>query len=235
MLSAIRSRLTFTNAAITVALLFAMTGGAYAAKKYVITSTKQISPSVLKALQGKAGPAGANGAQGAAGPAGPQGAAGNAGAKGDKGSPGAPGKDGAKGAEGPEGPEGPQGAPGPTCPGGKCLLPSKATETGDWQFQKLDATGSYPLTISFPLRLASAPTFQLVPPAGSNPECPGNAEDPQAKPGAFCLYITHESNIEEINPGTEAADPTSGIEVHFALLNSALPESAGGSWAVTSP
>ena len=47
MFSRIRKRLTYANVAMTMALVFAMTGGAYAAKKYVITSTKQIKPSVL--------------------------------------------------------------------------------------------------------------------------------------------------------------------------------------------
>lgn len=47
MFSRIRKRLTYANVAMTMALVFAMSGGAYAAKKYVITSTKQIKPSVL--------------------------------------------------------------------------------------------------------------------------------------------------------------------------------------------
>ena len=64
MLSAIRKRLTYANVAMTLALVFAMTGGAYAANKYLITSTKQISPKVLKSLKG------ATGTNGAAGPAG---------------------------------------------------------------------------------------------------------------------------------------------------------------------
>jgi len=62
MLSALRSRVTYANVTATLALLFAMTGGAYAAKAYLITSTKQIKPSVLKSLQGKAGAKGANAA-----------------------------------------------------------------------------------------------------------------------------------------------------------------------------
>jgi Collagen triple helix repeat (20 copies) len=94
MLKAIGKRLTFANVAMTLALVFAMSGGAYAAKKYLITSTKQISPSVLKALQGKAGAAGAAGAQGPAGPAGPVGPQGPAGGKGENGAPGTNGKDG---------------------------------------------------------------------------------------------------------------------------------------------
>jgi hypothetical protein len=54
-----------------MALVFAMTGGAYAANHYVITSTRQIKPSVLKKkAKGKTGPAGPNGAPGATGPAG---------------------------------------------------------------------------------------------------------------------------------------------------------------------
>jgi hypothetical protein len=94
MFSAIRSRITYVNVVATLVLVFAMTGGAYAAKKYLITSTKQISPSVLKSLQGKAGVAGANGAQG---PAGPQGAAGKDGSNGKDGAPGAKGGSGAGG------------------------------------------------------------------------------------------------------------------------------------------
>ena len=73
MFSRIRRRFTYANVAVTLALVFAMTGGAYAAKRYVITSTKQISPTVLKRLAGKGGPAGANGAQGPAGAAGAKG------------------------------------------------------------------------------------------------------------------------------------------------------------------
>jgi hypothetical protein len=96
MLSAIRKRITPGTVIATFALLFAMTGGAYAAKKYLITSTKQISPSVLKVLRGKGGPPGAAGPAGAAGAgtAGPAGAQGPGGAKGEPGSPGAKGEDG---------------------------------------------------------------------------------------------------------------------------------------------
>jgi hypothetical protein len=39
MFSKIRKRLTYANVAMTLALVFAMTGGAYAAKHYLITST----------------------------------------------------------------------------------------------------------------------------------------------------------------------------------------------------
>ncbi len=96
MFSAIRRCMHVSPATViaTLALVFAITGGAYAAKKYLITSTKQISPSVLKALQGKTGPAGGNGAQGPAGPAGPQGPAG---AKGENGVAGTNGTNGTNG------------------------------------------------------------------------------------------------------------------------------------------
>jgi hypothetical protein len=97
MFSMIRKRFTYANVAVTVALVFAMSGGAYAASKYVITSTKQISPKVLKSLKGAKGANGANGANGAAGltgPAGPGGPVGPGGAKGETGASGGEGKAG---------------------------------------------------------------------------------------------------------------------------------------------
>lgn len=71
-------------AALVAALL--VTASAGAATKYLITSPKQIKPSVREALKGQRGPKGAAGDAGAQGPAGPAGAA---------------------------GPQGPQGPPGP--------------------------------------------------------------------------------------------------------------------------
>jgi hypothetical protein len=81
-----------------VALFFALGGTAIAAKHYLITSTSQIKPSVLKQLRGTPGPAGPNGANGAPGPQG---------AQGSQGAQGAPGKEGLAGKEGKEGPAGP--------------------------------------------------------------------------------------------------------------------------------
>jgi len=87
-----RRHLTYANTVATLALLFAMSGGALAAKHYVLESTKEVNPKVLKKLRGvpgKAGPAGAAGAKGATGTA---------------------------GAEGKQGPLGPRGVTGPTGP-----------------------------------------------------------------------------------------------------------------------
>lgn len=88
----IKKRLTYANVAATLALVLSMSGGAIAASHYLITSTKQISPKVIKQLKGKAGPAG------------PAGIAGLAGKEGPAGKEGLTGKDGKEGKEGPRGP-----------------------------------------------------------------------------------------------------------------------------------
>jgi hypothetical protein len=44
MLSAIRRRMSYANVLASLALFFAMTGGAYGASHYLITSTRQIKP-----------------------------------------------------------------------------------------------------------------------------------------------------------------------------------------------
>jgi hypothetical protein len=99
-----RRHLSYANVAATLALVFAMSGGALAANSYLINSTKQINPKVLKKLKGNAGKVGANGAAGATGAAGPQGAGGKEGPQGKEGGPGkegTPGKEGKEGARGP--------------------------------------------------------------------------------------------------------------------------------------
>ena len=84
-------RITYANVAATLALVFSMSGGALAASHYLIGSTKQISPKVLKKLKGNAGvkgAAGATGPQGIQGLQGPKGETGVKGEKGDRGNPG---------------------------------------------------------------------------------------------------------------------------------------------------
>ncbi len=84
----IRKRLTYANVAATLALVFSMSGGALAASHFLITSTKQISPKVIKKLKGKRGPVGKTGATGKEGPVGKEGPPGKDGKEGP------PGKDG---------------------------------------------------------------------------------------------------------------------------------------------
>lgn len=69
-----RRRLTYANVTATVALVFAMSGGALAAHKYLLNSAKQIKPSLLTSLKGNQGPTGASGTRGATGPTGATGA-----------------------------------------------------------------------------------------------------------------------------------------------------------------
>ncbi len=216
MLSAIRKRITPGTVIATLALVFAMTGGALAAKKYLITSTKQISPSVLKSLKGANGAAGAAGSQGAQGPAGPAGSAGG------KGETGAAGKEGAQGKEGPQGKAGATGAKGTNGTNGTTgfteTLPSGETETGAWAFGEV-AAGAVPANfvkdpISFNIPLPTALTgtgCKTNPPAATchvhyinaedkevvnltpleeipSADCKGSASAPTAAPGNLCVY-----------------------------------------------
>ncbi len=199
----------------TLALVFAMSGGAYAAKTYLITSTKQISPKVLKQLKGANGEKGTNGTNGVSGKDGAQGA------------PGPEGKTGLEGKTGPEGKAGGEGKPGtsitnkaiaasPTnanckeggseftgaenkktyaCDGSPWTaggtLPKGSTETGAWSIQST-ATGEEvkATTISFSIPLASSPAPVFV--AFGEPvptECAGGTvEKPEAASGVLCIF-----------------------------------------------
>jgi hypothetical protein len=92
MFTAVRRHISYANVAATLALVFSMSGGALAAKHYLISSTKQINPKVLNRLRGRSGARGATGAtgsQGAQGKEGPRGVAGLNGVNGANGANGA--------------------------------------------------------------------------------------------------------------------------------------------------
>ncbi len=263
MFSKIRKRMTYTNFALTLALVFAITGGAYAAKKYVITSTKQISPAVLKQLQGKAGSAGAPGAPGQQGPAGPAGAAGKgetggqgpqgpAGPAGPagKGEKGATGLGGATGVTGEKGKAGSPGEPGPTgvtgpaitgpegvCATANCMLPSGASEKGQWA----GGGPSYPtafgnlvlVPISFTVPLDASPAIHVIQ-VGEEPlppGCIGSVTNPEAEPGNLCVFIKEARNVTSV-VATPGAAGTIG-SVILLIPSGTENVSAFGSWAVT--
>jgi hypothetical protein len=253
MFSAIRKRLHLTPSMViaSLALVFAMSGGAYAASKYVITSTTQISPKVLKSLTGKAG---ANGAQGAAGAAGPSGSVGGAGAKGENGAPGA---SGTKGETGPQGAPGQAGETGETGPEGSPwtaggTLPSGATETGTYYVGSEAGTGTFEgfavdnISFSIPLSKALAGDHVIyvhgsVPSECENSEHPGtaSAENPEASRGYLCVYYLNsfgmnQTELEILSPviGSKGASVTGALLLDEPTGTGAF---ADGTWAVTAP
>jgi hypothetical protein len=233
MLSIIRRHFTYTNIAVILALLFAMSGGAYAAGKYLITSTKQISPKVLKALKGSngtngaAGPAGAAGASGPQGPAGPQGPGG---AKGENGASGAPGTNGvsvtskelAKGScTNKEGGSEFTSATGKTfaCNGKEGspwtaggTLPKGSSETGVWAEPHLVEynTGKAQVffvpisfTIPLPAEIPQANIHFIEPKQAPPPGCKGTVANPEAEPGNLCIF----ASVEEGTGNPTIVDP----------------------------
>jgi hypothetical protein len=244
----LRRRFTYSNVVATLALVFAMSGGALAASKYLITSAKQIKPSVLSSLKGKAGPAGATGAAGAAGAVGP---AGTAGAQGPSGSPGPAGELGAPGAEGKAGKNGANGAAGKEGSPwtDKGTLPEGATETGVWAAGAVatGATGSTSLkaAISFEVPLAKRldPTHIHIfegttVPAG----CSGTVVEEfavaelKAAPGELCIWVNPNSRVTASQISPEDMESLNlGSGTHGLVLEAEGSEETyfQGTWAVT--
>jgi hypothetical protein len=251
MFSYVRKHASPVNVIAVIALVLAMTGGALAATKVIITSTKQIKPSVLAQLKGKNGAPGAQGPQGPAGPAGTPGAKGENGANGTNGSNGADGKAGAagpKGTTGTNGTNGVTGATGPTV----FILPSGKTETGTWSVtaKSVPATEETWTAIAFPIPVEkpSASAFFITAleteeieegaiPFGKG-ECAGTLKFPTAPKGELCVY-TEEEELKSATllgikghevPGYEPA----GAFIDFQVTVGGTAK-VHGNWAVTAP
>jgi Collagen triple helix repeat (20 copies) len=244
MIGRLGNRITYANVAATLALVLAMSGGAYAATKYVITSTKQIKPSVRAQLKGNSGARRAAGALGAPGAQGPAGGAGTAGKE------GALGKDGKEGPPGPKGETGPKGEKGLT--GFTETLPSKKTETGSWTDQvppKAETDGREAIafsSISFAIPLASAlngsHVFYVEPEAVAPEQCPGTVTEPAAAAGDLCLYgafVTLVPAFGVIHDSSNSEFTAQGAAQTGAVLTFLAEGEGGGfaygTWAVTAP
>jgi hypothetical protein len=240
MFSMLRRHFNATTFVAVVALVFAMTGGAYAAKKYLITSTKQISPSVLKALQGKAGTAGAPGAAGAQGAQGSAGPAGSAGTKGEVGTVGAKGEKGTTGAAGAPGAKGATGASGTT--GFTDTLPPGKTETGTWAIGGTQPEGTevyVQVSFPIPLRKSAEGADHFLDPKETEeqtgpPACKGTLEHPTAGPGQLCFYTSQQVGVG--NPFIAFAEKFNGYTTAGTVMDFQYAETvahASGTWAVT--
>jgi hypothetical protein len=170
--SHIRRHLSYTNVVATLALVFAMSGGALAANHYLINSTAQISPKVLKKLKGR---------KGERGPAGPQGPS------------GAPGTSGPAGSTGAAGAEGPAGQSAPSS------LRSGQSESGDYGIRTPDAgtSGFLDTAVTFPTPLpANIPESSVIyTPIEKTPvtHCSGPGH---ADPGFLCIYSSNHFRVK---------------------------------------
>jgi Collagen triple helix repeat (20 copies) len=231
-------RVKYADVAATIALVLSMSGGAFAAQRYLISSSNQISPAVLRALRGHKG---RNGKAGATGPQGAAGARGLQGPTGPQGPPGEEGLQGAAGAPGVTGQEGPVGEPQKPAPFSKTLNPGGGEEESEL------ATLQGGIEIRFFCRTSSPRTvagIKIAAPAGSYAQTgivastsegaapeetknlvnevsltPGgeaagqimaNSASPQTMTGHFDGSITTDTEIAFVDAGLEAAPSSPG-------------------------
>ena len=210
----IRRHLSYANVVATLALLFAMSGGALAAKHYLINSTKQINPKVLKKLRGHRGPRGL----GASGPSGPRGATGLQGA------------------------EGPKGAQGPAGQSALSPLPSGQSESGDYGIRTPNNTtsGFLDQSVTFPVQLpAPIPKVNVIYTTISAPvtHCAGVGK---ADPGFLCIYSGNAIGVKT-PPNVESFEEKflpDGSGRYGFDLEWAVTEAGGfdiGTYTVTAP
>ena len=223
-----------------IALIVVLGGTAFAATGGLTGKQKKEVKKIAQSFQG-AGPAGPMGPAGANGANGKNGINGKTGPAGPKGEPGAsvisepvePGPDCEAGGYSFQVEDsietnfvcnGVDGAGGGGTSG--AVLAPGETETGVWALR--DSGESYYLvTNSFPLRVIPAPAGGIAP----DPNCPGTAKEPKAKPGHYCLYFEEHNNTFpsfQVSP-----DGTTGMIWEFKPEDGSKPVTAYGTWAVT--
>jgi Collagen triple helix repeat (20 copies) len=213
-----RRRFSYANVAATLALVLAMSGGAFAAGHYLINSTKQINPKVLRKLHGARGARGAAGQNGPVGPQGVTGATGTRGARGVEGEPGFSALSNLK-------------------PGG--------SESGDfaliWQAEKAGENIRTAVTFSIPLEVPVAVGQVEFTPVGTPGE-KGHCPNPGAAlKGWLCVYTSLEENAH--SPGTFDPEAKPGVTESPGKFGSGLSWAAvgpgqvsvAGTYTVTAP
>jgi len=248
----LRPHLTYSTVVSTLALFFAVGGGAYAAASIsggVVNGCYQKQTGVLSVITGKqkckktevalswdqkgvAGDPGANGINGGTGATGATGAIGNVG---NTGNTGATGNTGGVGATGSTGTTGSTGATGANFTDATTLI-SGQTETGVYGGSG-SGTSNYMLdSVNFRIPLASAITHSANNlPGDFTANCPGLGE---AAAGYLCLYESSDSVNSTPwliygDNGAAGAGPTGFDTLYY-------PAASGtayffGTWAVTAP
>jgi hypothetical protein len=248
-------QVNYANVTATIAVVLAMSGGAYAAGRYVITSTKQISPKALKELRGKNGPAGPAGSPGANG------------APGEKGAPGTNGTNGTNGKDGTSVASAALSSGNAHCKEGgseftaaeskktyACngspwaaggTLPVGAAEVGEWSIADSVTEEEFrEAAISFQIPLANAldeSHVHFIAPKETLPTgCTGSVEKPEAASGNLCVFAAE--GMSQVFPALEVPpiqDVSSGRgadKMGTRLVLGAVKTGlflAHGSWAVT--
>lgn len=213
MLKTIRRNLSPPTAIAVVALVFAMSGGAFAAKDYV-TGPATASDLAKSPMKGKRGPRGPKGKQGL---------------------PGIPGPQGPQGPQGAVGPEGPKGDTGdPWVAGG--FLPSGKSLGGTWVAgagsEIAPGKGVAVASISFGIPLQAPPAIRIVKKGKEGEEhaadCPGNIFVPLAAKGNLCLYTAEEAPMEL---QSAIPSPLGALVTYLGTPGTG----SGGVWVVTAP
>jgi Collagen triple helix repeat (20 copies) len=203
--------LTYANVTATIALVLAMSGSALAATHYLITSTRQISPAVLKSLKGNSGPAGAAGAAGPLGAQGPQGTSGTNGTSGSNGTNGTNGHDGPAGPPGSTGPTGHEGAAGHEGPPGHEGATGREGATGHEGHEGKQGPAGESAAYAHVLMNESTGMAEVDQQESSHFEG-ATVTEPEEEAGVFCisgLKVTPRS--VEATVDTNESGPTPGI------------------------
>jgi hypothetical protein len=229
-----------------VALFLALGGTAFAAQKYVVSSSKQVKNSSLTGADVKNGSLTAKDlAKGTLlqGPAGRQGPAGSPGATGPKGDVGA------KGEAGPKGDRGADGAPGARGGTTGDVIPSGTTVAGVFDvFHQSGSPSGGSTTVQLPgvapTPLTSADVNSKLSAYANDGDssCTGSYDAPTAPAGKVCLYLYSRAfNSTETLRGEAMASPSAPstfLSTHAFRVVLSTTDQTGhstGAWAYTAP